>query len=244
MTFLFKSGGAISRVAYQIASETCQYFRFNLWGSLAASYMPQVIPDAANFIADYQNEIAARMPTRPIAQLEIDYPSAGIVTANIGSDQAAAHMIVFGVAIEGTHYAGGCATRYGTYPYCDVLDLPSYSLAKSVAGAIGLMRMEKKYSGIQRSLAIREAIAECAGSQWHDVTLLNALDMATGNYASDLFEADEGSTATRNNFFLVDTYAGKVAHACAYSRKSVPGAKWVYHTSDSFLLGAAMNKVY
>jgi hypothetical protein len=244
MTFLFKADGAITRVAYQIASETCHYFRFNLWGSLAATYLPQAIPDATKWIADFESEIAARMPTRPIARLASDYPGAGVQTANIGGDQAAAHMSAFGVAVDGIHYVGGCGTRYGTYPYCDVLDLPSYSLAKSVAGAIGLMRMEKKYPGTKNSRAIQSAIRECAGDQWRDVTLINALDMATGNYQSSGFEADESSPETLNNFFLVDTYAAKVAHACSYSRKSPPGTKWVYHTSDSFLLGAALNKAY
>jgi len=244
LTFLFKSDGSMSRVAYQIAGETCQYFQFNMWGSLAASYTAQSISNAASLITNYESEVAVRMPTKPIAQLAIDYPATGIVVANIGSEQTASYMTAFGVAIDGTHYVGGCSTRYGIYPYCDVMDLPSYSVAKSVAGAIGLMRLENKYAGTQNSLMIKAEVAKCSGSQWSNVTMLNTLDMATGNYTSLGYEVDEGSAAALNNFFLVDTYSAKATHACSYTRKVTPGTKWVYHTSDSFLLGTAINTVY
>lgn len=244
MSFLFKADGSVSKVAYQIAGETCQYFQFNMWGLANATYTPQTIAGAAAAITAYEAEVAARMPTRPIAQLATDYPAAALNVANIGSEQTAAYMTVYGVATDGINYVGGCQTRYGTYPYCEVLDLPSYSVSKSVAGAIGLMRLEKKYAGTQYLLTMKAEIAKCSGTQWNDVTLLNTLDMATGNYTSAGYEVDEGSTAALNNFFLVDTYNAKATHACAYTRKSTPGTKWVYHTSDSFLLGTAMNTVF
>jgi hypothetical protein len=244
LSFLFKADGSVSKVAYQIAGETCQYFQFNMWGLANATYTPQTIAGAAAAITAYEAEVAARMPTRPIAQLATDYPAAALNVANIGSEQTAAYMTVYGVATDGINYVGGCQTRYGTYPYCEVLDLPSYSVSKSVAGAIGLMRLEKKYAGTQYLLTMKAEIAKCSGTQWNDVTLLNTLDMATGNYTSAGYEVDEGSTAALNNFFLVDTYNAKATHACAYTRKSTPGTKWVYHTSDSFLLGTAMNTVY
>ena len=51
----------------------------------------------------------------------------------------------YGLVVDGVRYASACATRHGDYPYCEVLDLPSYSTAKSVVGAVGLMRLEKLY---------------------------------------------------------------------------------------------------
>jgi hypothetical protein len=244
MSFLFKSDGSVSKVAYQIASETCQYFKFNMWGLAAATYTPQAIANADATITAYQAEVAARMPTKPIEALATDYPTAGIVTANIGSEQTAPNRTVWGVATDGVHYVGGCMTREGTYPYCDVIDLPSYSLAKSVAGAIGLMRIEKKYEGVQSALSIQATVAPCSGNQWNDVTLLNTLDMATGNYASPGYEVDEGSLDVLLNFFNAQTYSGKAAQSCSYARNAASGTSWVYHTSDSFLLGSALNTIY
>ncbi len=244
MSFLFKSDGAISKVAFQIAAETCPYFKFDMWGLAAATYTPQAIADAASAITAYEAEVAARMPTRPISALGVDFPAAKIIPANIGSEQTAGAMTVFGVATDGVNYVGGCESRHGTYPYCSVMDLPSYSVAKSLVGAIGLMRLEKKYAGTQNALTIQSRVAPCSGAQWNDVTLLNALDMTTGNYASSGYEVDEGSPGTLANFFSVATYRGKVAHACSYKRMSAPGTRWVYHSSDTFLLGAAIAAVY
>jgi hypothetical protein len=242
LSFLFKSDGSTSRAAFQIAGETCAYFKFDLWGMADARYTPQAITGAAAVAVVYQAEVTARMPTRPISALADDYPAAGVVAANLGADQRAADMTVYGVALDGVNYVGGCQTRRGRYPYCEVLDLPSYSLAKSIAGAIGLMRLEKKYPGSQ-SAPISDAAGPCGAGRWDGVTLLDALDMATGHYASAAYEADEDSAATEQHFFVPPTYRAKAGYACAYGRQTAPGALWVYHTSDTFLLGAALNRI-
>lgn len=244
LSFLFKDGGSVSNVSYQIAGETCSYFQFNAWGNLSATYTPATVSGAAALITAYETEVANRMPTKPIAALATDYPSAGITIANIGSQQTAAYMTMFGVSYNGVNYVGGCNTRYGTYPYCEVLDLPSYSTAKSMVGALGLMRAEQKYSGTQSTLSVASQVPECSGTQWTAPTLLNALDMATGNYNLAGYESDEGSTAMSNGFFKKATYADRVAFSCSYANKKTPGTTWVYHTTDTFLLGRALQNIY
>jgi hypothetical protein len=63
-----------------------------------------------------------------------------------------------GFVIDGVHYSGGCPTRHGAYPFCENLDLPSYSLAKSMVAGIALMRLERLYPGAAQSTgAIRVA---------------------------------------------------------------------------------------
>lgn len=243
-SFLFKDDGSVSNVAYQIAGETCAYFKYDMWGLVDATYQPGAVAGAAQLQADYEQEVANRLPVKDLAELAVDYPGAGINLAQIGSEQSAAHRTAYGVAVAGVHYAAACGTRQGNYPHCDVLGLPSYSTAKSIVGALGLMRLEQKYAGSQRTLALRNWVSECSGSQWNGVSLEHALDMATGNYTSSGFEVDEGSTTTANDFFLKYTHAEKVAHSCAYARQSTPGSVWVYHTSDTYLLGRAMQTYY
>ena len=56
LSFVFTGGGTISRVYYQISSESCAYFKFNAWGSAAAHYTPGTIPDAVKIRAAYRAE--------------------------------------------------------------------------------------------------------------------------------------------------------------------------------------------
>ncbi len=244
MTFLFNDSGAVSQVAYQIAQETCGYFKFNLHGEVTATYTAATVSTAAQVKTDYETEVANRMPTKSISALATDYPGTGINTSVIGSEITATHMTLFGVAYNGVNYVGGCETRQGTYPYCDVMAVPSYSTAKSVVGGFGLMRIEHLYSGSQQDLIIGDYVNECSGSQWDDVTFEHSLDMATGNYTATGFETDESSNTTETEFFVVDDHAGKASHACAYNRMATPGSTWVYHTSDTYLLGRGINVYY
>lgn len=244
MTFLFKDDGSISEVAYQVAQETCQYFKYNLHGKLAADYEPQTISSASAVISAYEAERAARIPVKPLSALATDYPSSGVSVSAIGSDQSASHRSAYGVYYNGVHYQGACATRQGDYPFCDVMALPSYSTAKSVVGGYALMTLENRYSGSQKDLIVSDYVSQCPTSRWSDVTFADALGMVTGNYDSSGDSVDEGSTETVNDFFLTATHADKISHACHYPRKSTPGSLFVYHSSDTYILGAGMQAFY
>lgn len=246
LSFLFSTSGSISKVAYQMASETCSYFKVNMWGVLGASYTPQVISDAATRITAYRAEIVDRMPTRSLTALTTDFPAAGIDVNKIATPNGtiASHISATGFVSDGVHYTGACTTRYGEYPYCSSLILPSYSTAKSLFAAVAMMRLEKKYPGT-KGMTIKPFVPACNISAWNNVTLGQTLDMATGNYTSASYEVDEGSTATSNKFFLKTTHADKINFACTgYPHKVAPGTKWVYHTSDTYVAGAMMNAYY
>ncbi|WP_428410127.1 hypothetical protein [Hyphococcus sp.] len=244
ITFLFKDGGLVSDAAYQIASETCLYFKFNMWGLINADYDQGTVTGAASIISAYQAEEAGRMTTKPISAIAADYPGTDASAFGASSEVSPAHMSAFGFVYNGVHYVGGCGTRYGDYPYCDVLDLPSYSTAKSIFGGIGLMRLEKLYPGVMQD-EISLYVPDCdADGDWDDVSLEDAADMATGNYSSSGYQTDEGSAAM-TNFFLETTHADKIDRACTqYPRKAAPGSLWVYHSSDTYILGTAMQAYY
>ena len=241
MSFLFKDDGSVSDVAYQIASETCLYYQFDMWGQLSASYTPQPVSNSATLVSDYQTEVAQRMPSKPLSALAQDYPGtdySAFATPN-GKDPLAISLA--GFVIDGTHYVGGCSTRQGMYPYCESLVVPSYSSAKSVFAGGTLMRLEQKYPGTFNQ-SIGSYISECnSNGNWNDVTFDNALDMGTGNYNLAGYMSDEGASHT-NDLFLPEDHASKINYSCTkYSRKATPGTKWVYHTSDTYILGTAMN---
>lgn len=240
LMILFNDRTIIDRAAMQVSSETCLYLQRDMWGWLQASYTPQAVADADDLVAAYQREIAARLPTRPIAALAREFAGLDVerlITAPTRSRTR------HGVVYQGIHYVSNCPTRHGDYPYCDVLDVPSYSVAKSAVAGVALMRMEKLYPGTARKPVSLVPATGCRTEAWRAVDLLNLLDMDTGHYDSAAYMVDEDAAKIVAFFNPVD-YAHKLAFSCeAYPRVSEPGRTWVYHTADTFLLGVALNNV-
>lgn len=170
-----------------------------------------------------------------------DHPGTDPSQFGSSTETDPAHVSLFGFIIDGVHYTGGCQTRYGAYPYCNSLTLPSYSSAKSIFAGLALMRMELKHPGFSAHTVASKVPACAANGNWSDVNYGHVIDMATGNYGSALYMSDEGATHT-NGLFLVEDHASKINYSCTkYARKVAPGTKWVYHTSDTYILGTAMN---
>lgn len=250
LTFLF-TDTAMSRVRYQVSSETCAYYKGNLWGNLTGTYTASTVSGAEALRNAYAAEVASRMPTKPISSLATDYPTAGIDTSAFTSGITAAHITSYGFVYNGTNYVSGCVTRRsnsatdatGLHPYCEQVILPSYSTAKSAFMGTALMRLAQKYGNGVKSELVKDWVPELASdATWSTVTFGQLVDMATGHYTSDGYEVDEGGTTMASFFALSNsTRAAKMSAATAFPSKVAPGTKWVYHTSDSFLLSAAMN---
>jgi CubicO group peptidase (beta-lactamase class C family) len=138
-------------------------------------------------------------------------------------------------------YRSECNTRFGNYPYCKELVLPSYSTAKSVFGGLGLLALEQRYPGVKDAL-ISDLVPACkANDSWEDVTIEHALNMVTGHYDSNLYEVDEAGP-DMVKFFDKTSHQDRIALACKmYKKQQSPGTKWVYHTSDTYLAATAMN---
>ena len=236
LMFLFGADGSVSRTAMQLASETCLYLHVDLWALLDTRYRRSVPVNKASALAVYRNERAARMPQRSLDQLRADHPGLDINALAIG---AAAASTLHGLVVDGVHYASDCPTRYGRYPFCEELDLPSYSLAKSVFAASALMRLQS--ASPHTSMQLIEAhVPQCSAAAWDGVTFLQTLDMATGNFNSVEFEADEDAAGTAGLFVPLD-HASKIRYSCtAYSHRAAPGTQWAYHSSDTYILGTAL----
>ncbi len=239
LMILFKDRQIIDRAAMQISSETCLYLQRDMWGWLKARYVPQALANADDLVEAYQHEVAARLPTKPLAALASE--SAGFDVEKLITAPARSRTR-HGVVYQGVHYVSSCPTRHGDYPYCDVLVVPSYSVAKSVVAAVALMRMEKLYAGTVKQPMSRYVPATgCRTDAWKHVELINLLDMDTGHYDSATYMADEDAAKIVTFFNPVD-YAHKLAFSCeAYPRASEPDQTWVYHTADTYLLGVALN---
>tara|TARA_R110000744_G_scaffold1843_5_gene6846 strand:+ start:42607 stop:44772 length:2166 start_codon:yes stop_codon:yes gene_type:complete len=239
MSFLYRDTGEVSQAVVQIGAQTCAYLQFDLLARLPVSFEPGAIAGAGAVRQAWRSESAARPPRSPLGDLARVYPQ--IDLAEIGSplEVTPENMTAFALVADGRLYAGDCPTRQGPDPYCDVTPLPSYSVAKSVVGGVGLMRLEQLYPGARQAL-IADYVPQCSAERWGDVSFEQALDMATGNFTSDVYDLDEASAPTWD-FLTVETHAEKVERACAmHPRQAEPGSTWVYHTTDTYLLGTAM----
>jgi hypothetical protein len=241
MSWLFR-GDEVSRVAYQVASETCGYFKANLWGVVDAEYTPRDLADeAAPVIARIDAHRARRLPVRSLERLAEDYPSIDAATLGAADGIPADDISVLGLVVDGIHYRSDCRTRQGAHPFCSSLALTSYSTAKSIFAGVATMRLEQLYPGVSRR-SIASLVAECDQPKWRDVTIEDALDMATGNFISAEPELDEYSSA-HEDFVFADRHSEKVEFACNhFPRKAEPGTTFVYHTSDTYLVGVALQR--
>jgi len=242
MTFLF-DGTHVSQVRYQITQETCLYFKFDMWGQVTASYIPETIPQAHALKAAYAAEVANRLPAKPFSALANDYPDAHVNLAGFGKGITPEHMTAYGLVINGVNYVSACRTRHGEYAYCESMRLPSYSTAKSAFAAVALMRLGQKYGTGVYALLIKDFVPEAASAagDWSSVTFGNTLDMSTGNFEQADFEADEYGANMLSFLDNAESYADKIRYAFRYPARKPPGEVWVYHTSDTFILTQAMN---
>ncbi|MEM8816520.1 MAG: serine hydrolase domain-containing protein [Pseudomonadota bacterium] len=234
-----RDDGTLSRAAFQIASETCPYFKFDMWGMLDIEIADAEIESAPALLRAFEKHRDSRIPVRDIAQLGEAYPD--VDTAGFGSlaGMNPDDMSVYGLLVDGIHYRGGCATRYGRYPFCDALLLPSYSTAKSIFAGLALMRLEKLAPGAA-SLKIAELVPECDSEDWRDVSIENAVDMASGNYDSAVYDEDESAPA-HIEFLYAASHEERIRSACRnYPRKAEPGTRWVYRSSDTYVAGTAI----
>jgi CubicO group peptidase (beta-lactamase class C family) len=239
LTFLFDDR-RVSKVWYQVTQETTTSTRANLWGLLEAVYHPGAVPGAEQIRSDFAAELAARMPVKPIAALEEDYP--GVDISAFGRGVTPEHMTWYGVAVNGVNYLGGCRTRFGTYPFCESMRATSYSTAKSAFVSIALLRLAQKYGAKVADLLIKDYVPEVAASpgDWESVTFNHALDMSTGNYVSAGFMVDDDSLKM-GEFFGAQPYSERIKEAFSAPHKAEPGTLWVYRTSDTFILTRALH---
>jgi hypothetical protein len=242
LSFLF-TDAAVSQVRYQITAETCEYFQFDMWGQTGATYQPDGVPDAEAVREAYAAEVAARLPTKPIAELATDHPDAGVDLSAFGGGISPDALSTFGFFYDGVNYVGGCPTRQGEHPFCGQQLVPSYSTAKSAFGGLALLRLAQRFGPGVADELLQAHVSEVAGDPtWDGVTIRHALNMATGNYDSTEFEKDEAG-ATMLDFFLAESLDGKMSAALSFPHQAEPGTAWVYHTSDTFLATRAMADV-
>ncbi|HNP36693.1 MAG TPA: hypothetical protein PKK10_12650 [Woeseiaceae bacterium] len=241
LTWVQGSDGKPSRVVYEIGSETCAYFKFDMWGALDAGFRDLPASEGKAALDAFRANQGARLPIMSFNKIVDKFPELDSSGFGAVANMHAEDISVYGFVVDGVHYRSDCMTRFGPYPFCNELLLPSYSTAKSLFAGLALMRLQSLIPGVAEE-KIGALVRACDEEQWGDVSIENTLDMATGHYLSTEPDVDEGS-APHVEFLYALTNREKLAFACDFFPvKAAPGTVFVYHSSDTYLAGVAMRR--
>jgi hypothetical protein len=248
-TFLY-DGKSVSNLRFQIVQQTSPYYVvdfFKAWGQAPASYQPGGIADLQALQAAYAAEIKDREPIKSWDDL----------AAEVGADKLSGfesamnqdEVLVSGLAYKGTLYLKPCKSAAGPLPYCERARFGVWSMTKSAANAVALLRLAQKYGPEVFDAKIKDYIEVTAAHDgWKDVTFGDALNMATGvgfgTAKRDPNSIDDG--------YLDGNYAAwyeapSVAQKLIETFKAPdlpwgPGEVARYRDQDMFLLGVAMDR--
>ncbi|HYB69827.1 MAG TPA: serine hydrolase domain-containing protein [Candidatus Bathyarchaeia archaeon] len=233
----------VSSLALQIVQETMPWAKLDMAARIAITYTPGPIANEAALRAEFQQELARQLPMKPWSAL----PASPLLAAFDG-DARPEEISANGLVMDGVLYVKGCHTRYGPFPYCREMRHGVFSVTKSAAGAVALLRLAQKYGdGV-----LDEKIADylppgVATPPWDGVTFADALSMATGvgdekptREPNDPF-ADENRPKLFS-FLLKRTAAEKLAVAMSYGK--YPWGRnevFRYNSTQTFLLAVAMD---
>ena len=242
LTFLYNAT-TISNVRYQVVNETDEDAKFNMWGQLSATYTPTKISNDLAIANLEATTVQNQMPIKPISALATDYPLAGIDTSVFTQGVTPSSVTVYGVVYKGVNYVGGCNTRFGTYPYCNLMRMTPNSSTKSIFPGLALALLVKLYGPGVLSAKLSDYVPQMAMyPNWANstATFRDAANMASGTYvgsANGMATGDE-SAGTWNAFL---TYAGKVQAALnvGTTHPGEAGSTWSYMNSGMFLLTQA-----
>jgi CubicO group peptidase (beta-lactamase class C family) len=248
-TFLYNAE-AVSNLHFQIVQQTSPYYIvdfFKAWGQVPTSYRPGGIDDLEMRKAAYAAERKDRQPIKRwddlSAQIEADKLD-GFESA-MNQDE----VLVSGLAYKGTLYLKPCKSASGPIPYCDRMRFGVWSVTKSAANAVALLRLAQKYGEAVFDAKIEDYVEITAEHDgWRDVTFGDTLNMATG---VGFGTAKRDPNAIEDGY-LEGNYAAwyeapSVAQKLAETFKAPdlpwgPGEVARYRDQDAFLLGVVMDR--
>jgi hypothetical protein len=235
MTFLYDDD-SVSDVRWQITQETCHFHEFDMWGQSAATYHPAEIPESEQVIDDHNAQRKSSFPTQSWEDLATQY---NVDLAQMDSEVTLGNLTTRGVLVDGTLYLDRCRSRFGDYPYCDEMLLPSFSLAKTSFISLAMMTIAQEFGPGIYDAKLSELLPKetnDAADDWSSVTMAHLVDMTTGHFRY----------ANQNDDFMGDFYseydlASRLESALLFPYEVPPGEQVVYLTPNSQISAAALD---
>jgi len=243
-TFVFDDS-RVSNLWVQITQETAEWARHDLWGALPMTYTPGALADEAAVRRGFDAEQQRAVPIKPWSALPV---SARAALDAFDGEVATEDVSASGLVMDGTIYLRGCNTRTGPFPYCREMRHAAFSVTKSSAAAVALLRLAQKFGDDVFDLKIADYLTVTATHDgWKDVTFADALNMATGigerspQRQPNDFSADE-NRPRMFEWFRKQTLKDKLDVAFSYPKYPWSrGEVFRYNSTHTFVLAAAMD---
>ena len=250
-TFLFDDA-EVSDLRLQVAQETALWNKIDISARAPATYSPHSITDAAMIEAAYRQELAQRIEVRSWKELEDLATVEGL--SELSRNVPIRDVSTAGVVVDYVLYLRGANSRMGAYPYPLEMRHGVFSVTKSSAAALTLLRLAQKYGAYVFDLNVTDYVSVTAPhSGWNGVTFGHLLSMVAGigdqapNASVDNTFADENDEDSNVWFRTWNTFdrQGKLEQAFRYGNYPWgPGEIVRYNTAHTYILGEAMDRFY
>lgn len=179
-TFLY-DGDSVSQLRYQVVHHLSTFVietRFVAAGQSEMAFLADT-RDYPAVTDDFDLELAHRLPWRAWSELEERYGKALFANFDSGIDPSL--TLTSGLIIDGEVYVRSMNTPFGPYPYPHEMRHGVWSVTKTAAGMLALMRVAQKYGDEVLDYKIKDYVDVTADHEgWENVTFRNTFSMATG----------------------------------------------------------------
>ena len=238
LMFLFGADGSISRTAMQIASETCLYLHARSVGAARHALSTRCAGRQGRRASGVRRRTvrrACRVAT--LGQLRADHPELDVDALAIGAaDASTLHgLVVGGVNYHRIARRATVAIRTAMSSICRPIHWRN-----RCSPATALMRLQSSWPQTRRAADCR-ARARMPGAAWDGVTFLQT--RSTWRPAISIRSRSRPTKmppAPRDCSCRSITPARSASAATVYPHGAVPGTQWVYHSSDTYILGTAL----
>ncbi len=257
-TFLYDDE-TVSQLRYQVVQQLAPFVvqtRYVAAAQVAVEYERAAVVDR-ELIEAFTRELEDRLVWRDWSELQRGF---GVdLLADFDSGIEPQLVAASGLVIDGEVYVRSMNTPYGAFPYPRQMRHGVWSVTKTAAGLVTLLRMAQKYGDEILDYRIRDYVDVSADHDgWRDVTFRHAMSMATGigtgtlNVEPNIIGVGDASNPANNagfddymRWYFAPTAAEKLAHVFEVpSYPWGPGVHARYRDRDIFTLSAALAALY
>jgi Beta-lactamase len=247
-TFRYRSG-EVSALRFQIVQQTTPGHietYFTAAGLVPATIGPAPSIDWGAIGAEHRAARRDAVPVRDWKELAARVGPARL--AGFADGLSAAQTVLTGLDYRGTFYMSGCASAAGPLPWCERIRFGVWSVTKSFANEVALLRLAQKFGPEVFEAKISDYVPAVAKyPAWSRVRFEDCINMATGigNGSARREPNDAGDgyiDATYNEWADARSEADKVAALLRIARVYPwgPGEVVRYRDQDMYVLGVAM----